>query len=131
GNLVAFYEHDPDAGDFSVVVIGPGTSRRVLSRGWRGISESLAWSRDGNEVWFSATQLGGDRILRADDLSGHERVVGQVPGQIQLEDIARDGRLLFAVANTRMALSYSGPEAKAERELSWLDSSWIYDISAD
>jgi len=131
GNLVTFYEHDPDAGDFSVMVIGPGTPKRVLSRGWRGIGDVLAWSPKGNEVWFSATQLGSDPTLRAVDLSGHERVVGQVPGWMVLEDIARDGRLLLGVANTRVALSFWGPQAKAERDLSWLDTSWVFDISND
>jgi Tol biopolymer transport system component len=35
------------------------------------------------------------------------------------------------VANGRIALSYSGPDAKTERDLSWLDGSWVFDISDD
>lgn len=131
GDLVAFYEHDPDAGDYSVAVIGEERPKRVLSHGWRGVGEYLAWTPDGDEIWFSATQLGGDPTLRAVTLSGHERVVGQVPGWVVLEDIASDGQLLLGMANTRIAMSYAPLATGGERDLSWLDTSMVFDISND
>ena len=131
GDLIAFYEYDTQAGDFSVAVVGPNTPKRTLSHGWRGIGYFLTWSPDGDEIWFSATQLSGDPTLRAVDLSGRERVVGQLPGWIILQDVARDGRALLTVTTSRIAASYCAPGATTERDLSWLDTSFVFGISDD
>lgn len=131
GDLVAFYQYDPDAGDYSVVVVGPNSPKRVLSGGWRGVSDFLTWTPKGDEVWFSATHLSSDPTLRGVDFSGRERVVAQTPGWMVVQDISRDGRALLTEASSRIALSYFAPGANAERDLSWLDTSLISDISPD
>ena len=131
GELVAFYEHDPEAGDYSVVIVGPHHKKQILSRGWRGIGSHLAWTPNGKEIWFSCTRASGDPELRAVTLAGKERVVGQIPGWTNLEDISHDGRPLLIVSTTRIAISYLAPNASAERDLSWLDTSYICDLSND
>ncbi len=135
GDLVAFYENEPEAGDYSVVVVGSGVKKRVLSHGWRAIGRYLAWNAQGNEIWFSAMRLSGDPTLRAVTLKGQERVVGQIPGWTILQDISHDGKLLITVATTRIAMEYSSPasssNSRAEQDLSWLDTSHIFDLSND
>ncbi len=142
GDLVAFYENEPEAGDYSVVVVGSGVKKRVLSHGWRAIGRYLTWNAQGNEVWFSAMRLSGDPTLRAVTLRGRERVVGQIPGWTILQDISHDGKLLITVATTRIAMEYSAAPAAgsspgsapvhgAEQDLSWLDTSHVFDLSSD
>ena len=60
-----------------VVVDGPGRSR-TLSEGWSDIG-GTAWSRDGKEVWFTATRAGYARSLHAVTLSGTYRLVSRTP----------------------------------------------------
>ncbi|MGA2599609.1 MAG: protein kinase, partial [Bryobacteraceae bacterium] len=50
GDLVAFYEHDPEAGDYNVVIAGLHHKKQVLARGWRGIGRHLAWTPNGKEI---------------------------------------------------------------------------------
>jgi len=64
GKLVAFFDYDPEVGDYSLCVVGPNQPKRVLSRGWRAIG-SLHWSPRGDEIWFSAGQPGSDPALFA------------------------------------------------------------------
>jgi Tol biopolymer transport system component len=130
GASIAFYEYDPVAGDYSVVLIGTDSPKRVLSAGWRGISDHLAWRPQGNEVWFAATHLSGDPMLRAVNLTGRVRTVGQIPGWLTIQDIAPDGRLLLTSATSRMAITFS-PSGGVERDLSWLDTSRVMQLSDD
>ena len=131
GEFVAFYEHDPEAGDYSVAIVGPNHKRQVLSKGWRGVGRYLAWTPDGKEIWFSATRASGDPELRAVTVNGKERIVGQIPGWTILQDISRDGRPLMTIATTRIAISYLAPDTSTERDLSWLDTSFAFDLSSD
>jgi hypothetical protein len=66
----------------------------VLSTGWE-CEEGLAWSPNGNEVWFSATHAGLQLQIYAVDLSGHLRLAFRALGGVTLQDIAPDGRVLM------------------------------------
>jgi Tol biopolymer transport system component/predicted Ser/Thr protein kinase len=131
GDFVAFIDH-PNQGDDggSVSVVDLSGKKRKLTRDWYGTG-GLAWSPSGDEVWFTASELGVDHYLSAVSLAGNERLVTRIPGTLVVFDIWRDGRVLLARAGRRrevMAL-YSG-EIK-ERDLSWLDYSYPADLSAD
>ena len=130
GKLVAFFDFDVEVGDYALCVVGPNQPRRVLSRGWRSIG-ALNWSRDNHEVWFSGGQLGGDPALYAVNLSGAQRMVTQTGGIIVMQDVARDGRVLLSTVNSRLGILYSPPNGGAPRDLAWLDSSLIYELSND
>jgi serine/threonine protein kinase len=130
GDLIAFFEQDPNVGDFSVSIVGPNTPKKILSGGWRGTAQ-LAWSSAGDEVWFSATQLGADPWVRAVSLSGKVRAVGQAPGWMNLQDIDRSGRVLMNAMSMRVAVSFLSAPEKVERDLSWLDTSYVSDLSSD
>jgi Tol biopolymer transport system component/predicted Ser/Thr protein kinase len=131
GDFVAFMDH-PNQGDDggSVAVVDVSGHKRELTREWYG-TQGLAWSPDGQEVWFTASELGLFHYITAVNLSGKQRLVTRVPGSLVVFDIWRDGRVLLARADRRrevMAL-YAGQTK--ERDLSWLDYSYPADLSAD
>jgi serine/threonine protein kinase/Tol biopolymer transport system component len=130
GRLVAFFDFDAEVGDYALCVLGPNHPRQVLSRGWRAIG-ALNWSPDNREVWFSGGQPGGDPALYAVTLSGAQRLVTQTGGMIVMQDVARDGRVLLSTVNSRLGILYLPANRGAQRDLSWLDSSLIYELSND
>ena len=130
GKLVAFFDFDVEVGDYALCVIGANHPRQVLSRGWRAIG-ALNWSPDNHEVWFSGGQPGGDPALYAVTLSGAQRLVSQTGGMIVMQDVARDGRVLLTTVNSRLGIHYLPPNGAPQRDLAWLDSSLMYDLSND
>jgi eukaryotic-like serine/threonine-protein kinase len=135
GDQVAFLDHPiypDDRGSVSVVDLAGG--RKVLSTGWESI-EGLAWSADGNEIWFSAAQAGLERNIYAVDLSGRQRLIFRAPGGVTLQDISADGRVLLTRDDQRVGMMALPPGAKSEtarqRELSWQGWSVATDISKD
>ena len=131
GDWVAFIDHPltgDDAG--SVAVVDLAGRKRTLSSGFY-TAQGLVWSPDGKELWFTATVTGIDRVLYAVDLSGHQRLVARVPGDLRLLDIWRDGRVLLARDNTRRGLIGMAAGETSERDLSWLDWSYPADLSPD
>jgi hypothetical protein len=74
GDRVALLEWtEPGKGD--VIVVDRSGKKTTLSRGWVGLF-GLAWSRKGDEVWFTATRPSleeGPPAVRAVSLSGKER----------------------------------------------------------
>ncbi len=130
GKLVAFFDFDVEVGDYALCVVGANHPKQVLSRGWRAIG-ALNWSPDNREVWFSGGQPGGDPALYAVTLSGAQRLVSQTGGIIVMQDVARDGRVLLTTVNSRLGIHYLPPNGAAQRDLAWLDSSLMYDLSSD
>jgi len=130
GNAIAFFNYDAEAGDFSVMMVDLHGHVRVLSRGWIAM-EGLGWSPKGDEIWFGGARPGEDPALRAVSLDGAERVLMQSPVFVVLYDVARDGRVLVVSSNSRIGIAYMAPDAKEERDLSWLDTSRIFEISPD
>ncbi len=131
GDRIAFLDHPKrwdDGG--SVCVTDLSGNRTTLSSGW-GWEYGLAWSPQGNEVWFSAPESGSsNRSLWAVSLSGRQRKVLTVPGGFTIQDIAPDGRILGTIDSERLAMEWSGKD-KQVRDLSWYDWSIAKDISPD
>jgi len=130
GDLIAFIQPDTAAGDFAVEVLDMHGKTRALSRGWQVLG-GLTWSPKGDEIWFGGAKAGGSPVLRAVSLSGKERTVVQVPAWTMIDDIARDGKVLLSVVDSRHGISALLPGAKQERDLSWFDASYVDDISDD
>jgi Tol biopolymer transport system component len=134
GDGLAFFDFDREVGDNLLMYVPRGGPARILTRGWRGIGR-LAWSPDGSEIWFVASVPGGDPAIRAITLSGRERVVAHTPGWVVIQDVARDGRVLAGQVNSRIAMFFGRAaqekDGSGERDLSWLDTSAVFDISAD
>jgi len=131
GDYVAFMDH-PNQGDDggSIAVVDVSGHVKELTREWYG-TQGLAWAPDGQEIWFTASELGLFHYITAVNLTGKQRLVTRVPGSLVVFDIWRDGRVLLARADRRReVMSLYAGEAK-ERDLSWLDYSYPADLSAD
>lgn len=130
GKLVAFFDFDAEVGDYSLCVIGSNHPKQVLSRGWRSTG-ALNWSPNNREIWFSGGQPGADPALYAVTLTGAQRLITQTGGIIVMQDVAHDGRVLLSTVNSRLGILYLPPNGGPQRDLSWLDSSLIYELSND
>jgi len=131
GDLIAFLDHPTQGDDAgSVAMVDLKGNKKALTGEWFTV-QGLAWSPDGNEVWFTASKTGTDRTLYAVTLDGKERMVLRLPGALMLLDIAKDGRVLLMRASWRRELIGFGESDSKEHELSWLDYSYPADLSAD
>ncbi len=129
--MVAFLDHlvlGDDAG--SVAVVDVGGKKKTLSSGWSS-ADGVAWSQDGNEVWFTAAEVGTSRALYAVTVEGTQRLVARVTGGLTLWDIFHDGSLLISHETSRSSIVGLPPGADRERDLSWLDWSHPADLSLD
>jgi len=129
GDRVAFIDH-PRGDSGTVVVVDRSGNKRTLSKWWDDLV-GLAWDADGREVWFAAGTLGDFKSLHAVTLDGKERLIGQMLGEIELEDIARDGRVLLSRVNWSVELNALPPGISTERDLTWLGHSALADLSTD
>jgi Tol biopolymer transport system component len=131
GDLVAFLEHQAQWDDRGwVSVVDLSGNKKTLSGEWSA-EEGLAWSADGDEIWFTAARAGEPFSLRAVTRSGYERVIGRSPTDLMVHDIAPDGRVLLSVVQYSSDVIGLGPGETRERNLSWLDNVRIRDISSD
>ena len=131
GKMIAFVDHPQmrdDGGSVSVVDIAG--KKTMLSDGWDSI-QGLAWSPDGNEIWFTATRTGGDRSLYATNLSGKVRTLARVPGELTIQDVSKDGKVLLTRGNDRAGMIGLAPGEPKERDLSWMDWSVPGSLSPD
>jgi DNA-binding winged helix-turn-helix (wHTH) protein/Tol biopolymer transport system component len=131
GREIAFLDHpteNDDEGNVSVVDLDG--RRTVLSAGWES-EEGLAWSPNGNEVWFSGARSGLQHQIYAVDLSGHLRLAFRALGGTTIQDIAADGRVLVTRDEERAGIMGAARGASKERDLSWRDWSLPVDISRD
>ncbi len=130
GDRIAFLDHpvvNDDGG--SVAIVDLAGKKTTISPVWASAA-GLAWSPDGGEVWFTATEVGGNRALHAVTLSGRGRTLARVSGILTLHDVSRDGRVLLTQDMNRIGL-VAGSAASDETDLTWLDWSLISDLSSD
>ena len=131
GDQVAFLQHPIEGDDGGVVMVVNGDGKSsTLSGGWLTI-QGLAWPRSGDEIWFTATVEGIDRALYAVSLSGKQRLVSRVPGELTLQDIRSDGRVLVTRGNTRRRIMSPPSSGTAEQDLAWFDWSYPVGLSSD
>ena len=131
GDHLAFLEHEVWGDDGGRIVIMDRTGRRVAeSKQWNSTG-GLAWTPNGEEVWLAAEDARSGRDLCALSIRGKERTVLTAPGRLTLHDIGRDGRVLFGVENGRREIMSGTHGSDHERNLSWLDWSFLTGISPD
>jgi Tol biopolymer transport system component len=130
GDRIAYFQFDEGAYSIAFVAASGGKPE-VLSTGWVSVIGVPAWRPDGREVWFTASRIGEHVALYAARRSEPPRLVTRVPGDLELDDISRDGRVLVGHhTEIRSVLGASADEWK-ERDLSWLDQSRPADLSSD
>ena len=131
GDSIAFMDHPYSQDDSgTVALLDLAGKKKTLTSRWNK-EGGLAWSPSGNEIWFTATDTGANQSLYAVTPSGKVRVVIRVPGGIKLQDVAQNGRVLLARGASRVGTLGLLRGDTRERDLSWLDYSFVADISPD
>jgi len=94
----------------------------ILSTGWADLT-GLAWSSQGEEVWFTGNRNNGSSAVFAVTLTGKLREVTRIAGDLLLFDVGRDGRVLLGREDWRGGIYALPPGESRERDLSWFDFS--------
>ena len=128
GDLVAVAEWEHTTRMFSIRVIDSKGGKRTLVSGLPQVY-GLAWSPHGDEILYCGGPTSGQQALRAVSLDGHGRVL--LPGNYYVHDVSSTGRILLEKAGERTGLLCLPRGESREREMSWLDSSGVRDISPD
>jgi Tol biopolymer transport system component len=133
GNLIAFLDHPAFGDDGGTVVIMDARGQRRISSGPWGSLEGLAWAPSGSEVWFvgSNPDQGWANSLRSLTITGKQRLLLRLPGVAKLHDVSSDGRVLLSTETFGLELFVHQPGSARDRDLSWLGSSCVSDISPD
>ncbi len=131
GERVAFVDH-PIAGDDrgSISVVDRKGKVTVLADGWAS-ALGLDWSPEGDEVWFTATDVSPNCGLWAVDLRGKRRLLARSPGRLALQDVSAAGELLVTEGRVRLGMGLGTQGEKGDRDLSWLDATVVSDLSRD
>jgi Tol biopolymer transport system component len=131
GSRIAFLDHPIYTDDRgAVAVVRVGEAPRRLTPVY-GSAQGLAWAPNAREIWFSASEEGGNTALQAVTLAGEVRTIVRTPGSLRLLDISRAGRALVTLESFVSSVFVRGPTGREERDLSWLDRSTAWDLSAD
>lgn len=133
GKWVAFADHQnasgDDQGSIAVIAADGNGKEKILSSEWASL-EGLAWSLDGSEIWFTASNNGSAENPRAVTLTGKLRSIANVPGGMWLQD-TRNGIALTVTHQRRADIRGLAPGAKEESELGWLGWSILGDMTPD
>jgi eukaryotic-like serine/threonine-protein kinase len=129
GDRIAFLLHPswPDDRGYVALVDLTGNEKNLTGE-WEG-EEGLAWSPQGDEVWFTATSAGADRALYAINTAGRLRALLRIPGGLTLHDVATDGRVLLSFDDERVGMR--GGHDGSDRDLTWLGWTIAESISPD
>lgn len=130
GKLIAFIDHPIERDDSGSIAVVDLTGNKKILTGNFVSAQGLAWSPS-NEVWFTATTSGSSRELHAVTTSGKQHLVYLGTGTLTLQDIFKDGRVLFTRDDMRAGMIALAPGQKNERDLSWHDWSVARDLSDD
>ncbi len=131
GKRIAFFDHPnpADSRGYVAVVDLSGKATR-LTKEWSDLT-GLAWSRSGDEIWFTGSDAGINSALYAVNLSGQLRDLLHIPGRLRVFDISKEGQVL--IANEASRQEVIGHRAGQDRDidLSWFDWTLGRSLSAD
>jgi len=130
GELVAITDHpslNDDGG--SVVVVDRAGHKKALSKSFASMN-GVAWGVGGKEVWFTGSEL-ALRSLYSMSLSGAVRLRSRIAGNLTLQGISRDGRMLVTRDTFRQEILALPAGESKERDLTWLDYSLAAALSSD
>jgi hypothetical protein len=131
GKHIGFFDHPAKYDDRGIVaVVDLAGKKTELAGGFWGM-EGLAWSRDGDEIFFSASAAGANYLPQGVTLAGKGRLVLPAAGSVVVFDVAADGRWLVAREDSANGVAAKDPASGKERDLSWLDLSAFPRISED
>ena len=121
GTLLAVMEQQALGGGMEWLTILDRTGTVVSkSQKWASnVQDSLAWTPDSREVWFTASDVAGAAAIRAMTRDGRERVVHRAMSSMRILDIAPDGRALLANDSFRADMVLVDSDVPGERDLTW------------
>ena len=130
GTRVAFVHYRfPNSLTGKVSIVDRAGNVTVLSNEYLNI-HGLAWK--GDEVWYTAAdERPLFRALYAVTPGGTPRIVTRLPGNATLWDVTPGGSLVLAHTDDRAVVHAQFPGDANDRDLSWLDASWVADLSHD
>jgi Tol biopolymer transport system component len=131
GDRVAFLDH-PLLGDSrgTVAVIDASGQVKRLTDEFTD-ETGLAWAPSGEEIWFNSIKSGEAASLYAVTLAAKERIILRTPESLRLHDISKEGDVLISGNQESTPVTGLAPGDTRERDLSWLSSVRITDLSPD
>ncbi len=129
--LIAFMIHPIWGDDAGTVTVIDLAGKELVRSDYFFSSAGLAWTPDGQEVWFAGELSARGRDLMSLDLDGKLRAVLTAPGRLTLHDMAADGRVLIATEAARREVVVGRRGETQERNLTWFDWSLLSGISRD
>ena len=131
GDLVAFLDHEVQWDDRGrVMVVDQSGTTKKLSEEWSR-EQGLAWSAQGDEIWFTAAREGEALALHAVTLTGQHRVIARSVTNLMIHDTSRAGQALLSDVRFYSEVIALPPGEIKERDLSWLDNVAVRGLSAD
>jgi len=127
GDHIAFVDHPLTTDEVAIVDLAG--RKTVLSQN-RISASGLAWSGDGNEIWYSGDGPGGSGIY-AVTLAGMQRLVLRQPETLSIRDVSSDGRFLGIHTTAHGECLVHLPGDTGERDFTWLANSSCKALSAD
>src|SRR5581483_9970965 len=129
GDKIAFLHHPVEGDDKGeVVIVDLAGKSKVLSAGWASI-RGLSWSPLGDEIWFTASDVGFADAAFAVDLSGRKRILARLLPDLTLQDVTFDGHALLVHSDLKGHVFVHGPGTQNERELRSLELSSATSLS--
>ena len=119
GRALAFVERG-----LIVFVDAEGKRTETTARG-----TGLAWSPDGSRLWFSTGSQRGETTISSMSLGGAARAEWRMSGDVTLQDLSHDGRLLVRTDEVQGGTLVVKPGADEPVDLSWLDRSQAVGVS--
>jgi WD40 repeat protein len=107
-----------------------GAARMLADLGPGAENRSLAWSKDGTEIWFGATSAAERGIIHAIALDGQRRVVDWLP-EAELDDVGENGEALVETFRTWSGTRLRGLSDSRDTDLSWFGESVNAALPAD
>ena len=92
---------------------------------------ALCWSPKGDEIWFRSFDSNDTQTIYAIDLKGRRCVLANLPANVELYDISRQGAALLSAGSVRWGILGTAPGDSQERDLSCLDGGVLMGISSD
>ncbi|HEY3123942.1 MAG TPA: hypothetical protein VGK70_07730, partial [Thermoanaerobaculia bacterium] len=131
GDRVAFLDHPAYGDDGGTAAVVDRSGKKKTLSDLFATAQGLAWSANGEEVWFTAAPYGFNRGIYAASLSRQQRLLSRVTGNLTLQDVSHDGVALISHDVLRAGIIGLSPGEQKERDLSWLDWSLARSLSPD
>jgi Tol biopolymer transport system component len=128
GDRIAFVE---GSGPSSLMVIDvAGGKKTSLLKGW-GFIDTLAWHPSRDEILFDGVDPSFRIAIYGVDGAGKVRMLAHGPDLVVVHDVNRTGDVLTERETTRNGILFHREGEPQERDLSWLESSWLAWVSND